>query len=268
MIKKIVFKNLNTSLSKLAMGKIKIYDNANNLIKSGNVIKDIYNECETDNFKCVVSSSYMSNYPINMINTNTIDDYWMINNVTNTTIEIYFKKYIDGISKISFIPLPSNYTSNGINQPFNIEIYDYDDNIIKTYDIIPITTRNTEQILETIDLLKFYSINSIETINTLDNKRLNNVYRIKNIKVEQEEPINTCIRYLFSIDDRQTWFNLKNNKIISVDISDILTDGMNKDDLENINYEFDSNVNLDIMIGLSSSNKSYTPIVHAISIQY
>ena len=87
--------------------------------------------------------------------------------------------------------------------------------------------------------------------------------------MEQDEPIDTSIRYLFSIDGRTTWFSIKNGVSQAVDVNDILTDGMTKDEIESINnYEFGSTVNLDVMVGLNTQNELSTPVLKSITIQY
>ena len=111
MIKKVVIKNLNTSLKFLALGKVKFYDGSGALIESGSVIKDTALIGETENFQCVVSGSYIGSYPISIVNTNTTDDYWISDSTSDVSVEIYFKKFVDSISKISVIPLPSNLST-------------------------------------------------------------------------------------------------------------------------------------------------------------
>lgn len=269
MIKKIVIKNLNSTLKYLALGKIKFYDSEGVLIESGSLVNDSSLEGETENFKCSVSGSYIGSYPINMIDTNTDSNFWLSDTTKNVSIEIQFKKYIDSISKISIIPLPGSLTTNGVTENFDIDIYDYDDSIIQTYNVTPTSIRESEQTIITNELVNYYIVSDVETINTTDSIRLKNVTKIKSVEVDQLEPSNTSIRYLFSIDNRSTWFSIKNGNVETVEIDNLMTDGMTKSEMENIiDHVFDSAVNLDIMVGLCTTNISRSPILRKILIYY
>lgn len=268
MIKKVVFKNMNTSLSNLGIGSIRFYDGANKVIESGNSIIDNNLVGETENFKCEVTGSAIGYYPINIINTNAITSYW-ISDSNNISIEIYFKKLVDSISKISFIPLPSNLTSIGISGNFSIEVYGYDDKVIHEYTITTITNRNKIQYIPTYELSKYYDINNNGTITTTDSTRLNNVSTI--IKVDLEYDLNDkCdIRFLFSTDNKSTWFTIKNNVKTTVAESDILSNGMTISDMKSIlGYDFNNIFNLDILCVMKSTDVHYTPILHRLKIYY
>ena len=268
MIKKVVLKNMNTSLSNLGIGSIRFYDGANKVIESGNIITDTNLIGETDNFKCEVTGSAIGYYPINIINTNATTSYW-ISDSNNISIEIYFKKLVDSISKISFIPLPSNLTSIGVSGNFSIEVYGYNDKVIHEYTITTITNRNKIQYIPTYELSKYYDINNNGTIATTDSTRLNNVSAI--IKVDLEYDLNDkCdIRFLFSTDNKSTWFTIKNNVKTTVTESDILSNGMTISDMKSIlGYNFNSVFNLDILCVMKSTDVHYTPILHRLKIYY
>lgn len=269
MIKKVVFKNMNTSLSNLGIGDIRFYDGANKVIKSGNIITDTNLIGETDNFRCEVTGSAIGYYPISLINTSTNDSYWISDSNSNISVEIYFKKLVDSISKISFIPLPSNLTSIGISGNFSIEVYGYDDKVIHEYTVTTITNRNKTQYIPTYELSKYYDINNNGTIVTTDSTRLNNVSTI--IKVDLEYDLNDkCdIRFLFSTDNKSTWFTVKNNVETTVAEPDILSDGMTISDMKSIlGYDFSSVSNLDILCAIKSADIHHTPILHKLKIYY
>ena len=269
MIKKIVIKNLSTTLNMFAIGKIKFYDNNGNIIESGSKINSTNLVGETENFKCIVKNSYTGSYPIDIIDTNNNSNFWLSTTRSNMTVEIYFKNYVDSISKISIVPLPGTPTTNGINKNFDIEAYDYNDKMIYTYNITPITTRNKEQIIETNELVSYYIITNGESITTTDATRLINVSKIKCIDVDHYEPETTNIRYLFSIDNKSSWFTIKDNIIQTVDRKNIISEGMTKYDIESIkNYTFDSAVNLDVMVGMQSTTIAKGPIIRKILIYY
>ena len=269
MIKRIVVKNLNTSLKFLALGKIKFYDCDGVLIESGSVTNDTSLIGETDNFKCSVNGSYVGSYPISIINTNTNSDHWLSNAKNDVSIEIYFKNYVDSISRISIIPLPGNLSTNGITESFDIDVYDDEDNIIYSYNITPTKIRGEEQIITTNELVSYYILSDSECMNTTNPIRLNNLNMIKYIKADQFEPHGTAIRYLFSIDDRKTWFVIKEGIIKEVSVDSIILEGMTKIDIESItNYKFNDMVNLDIMVGLNTTNILHGPIVRNVLIYY
>lgn len=268
MIKKVVFKNMNTSLSNLGIGSIRFYDGANKVIESGNIVTDTNLIGETDNFKCEVTGSAIGYYPINIINTNATTSYW-ISDSNNISIEIYFKKLVDSISKISFIPLPSNLTSIGISGNFSIEVYGYDDKVIHEYTVTAKTNKNKIQYIPTYELSKYYDINNNGTIVTTDSTRLNNVSTI--IKVDLEYDLNDkCdIRFLFSTDNKSTWFTIKNNVETTVAESNILSDGMTVSDMKSIlGYDFSNVFNLDVLCAMKSTDIHYTPILHRLKIYY
>ena len=74
---------------------------------------------------------------------------------------------------------------------------------------------------------------------------------------------------MFSIDDRATYFSIVNGVKQIVDIDNILTDGMDKETVEQIaDYKFETKVNLDVVVGVMTTNKLYTPILHNIKIVY
>ena len=276
MIKKVVIKNLSTSLDFLALGKIRFYDNYGNIIESGNVITDTPTLGETENFKCSVSGSYIGSSPsniINLVNTNTANDYWIADSKTNVSVTLYFKKLVDSISKITIIPLPSIYNTLGVTDAFDIEVYDYNDNMLQEYNVIPTNVRGngfTEQTINTYKLMKYYIVSDkLEMIETTNTIQLKGTERIVNVEVEQDEPIGTTIRYLFSIDNKSSWFSILNGTMIEVNKNDIFNDGMSKSDLEQIKgYYFNEKCNLDIMVGLQTVDKMTTPIIHKIKIQY
>lgn len=267
MIKKVVFKNMNTSLSNLGIGSIRFYDGANKVIESGNSIIDNDLVGETENFKCEVTGSAIGYYPINIINTNAITSYW-VSDSNNISIEIYFKKLVDSISKISFIPLPSNLTSIGVSGNFSIEIYDYSNAIIHTYNVAAIIERGKVQNIPTYELSKYYDLNS-GNIATSDITRVSNISTIVKVDLGYDLNDKCDMRFLFSIDNRNTWFSIKNNANSAVSESDILTDGMTVSDLKSISgYDFNNTVDLDILCAMKSTDIHYTPILHDIKIYY
>ena len=135
--------------------------------------------------------------------------------------------------------------------------------------VTTITNRNKTQYIPTYELSKYYDINNNGTIVTTDSTRLNNVSTI--IKVDLEYDLNDkCdIRFLFSTDNKSTWFTVKNNVETTVAEPDILSDGMTISDMKSIlGYDFSSVSNLDILCAMKSTDIHHTPILHKLKIYY
>lgn len=168
-IKKIEFTNLSaTSMTYTALGGIRFYDRNGIMIQSGNIISNNEMSGETDNFKATATSTFISPgntlyYVIHAFDTNRmqtagINDgvnktaYWLTI-YDNQTLTLEFKVKVNNISKIEFVPIPdSSYSSRGIDSNFVISVYDENNNLIKSYNVTPITTRNTIQTLYTPEL--------------------------------------------------------------------------------------------------------------------
>lgn len=267
MIKKVIIKNLSSSMLYNGIGLIKFYNNAEELIESGNVISDSTSLGETENFICVPNMEQLGCHPVKIIQTeNDISESWYTTQSV-ASIEITFKKYIDSLSSFSIIPVPSSVV--GITNEFEVEFYDYEDVLLQSYKIMPISTIGEVQTILTDELTKLYESDTLGLVNTTDYGTMPNIEQILFINVNQEEEKNTKIRYLFSIDSGNTYFSIINQTMNIVDKNNILLDGMSKEDLENISdYKFDSRVNLDIIVGVITTNHLYSPILHDMKVTY
>ena len=159
-IKTIKFTGLTSSaLQYTAIGGIRFYDANNTVIPSGAIITNSTTSAETDNFLLTatngydavyyyVGSAFNTNAPQTGADTNRC--YWLSIN-DNQTLTCEFKTPISQIGKIEFVPLPEpSYTNRGVDEQFNIELWDEFDTLIITYTITPITTNNTVQ---TVDIV-------------------------------------------------------------------------------------------------------------------
>ena len=160
-IKTVKFSGLSsTNLSYTVFGGIRFYDENNILISSGAIISNGGTNAETDNFLITATNGY--NHPYyyignafdsSALQTGDYNDscYWLTFS-DNQTITCEFKTPVSKLGKIEFVPLPDSYTNRGVDEQFNIELWDEFDVLLKTYNIIPITTNNTVQtVVTTVD---------------------------------------------------------------------------------------------------------------------
>ena len=267
MIKKVIIKNLSSSLTYNGIGNINFYNNEGILIEAGDVVSSTSSLGETTNFSCITSVEQSGCYPINIIQTDNTNNYWYTTTMSDISIEITFKKYVDGLSCFSIIPIPTPVI--GVTNDFVIEFYDYEDNLLHSYTITPTNNVGEVQEILTNELTTLYETNTLGLVNTTNASRLNNIEQILYATIKQEEEDNTIIRYLFSIDDKTSYFSIINGIMQTVDINNILTDGMTKEMVEQLaDYNFGTKVNLDVIVGVMTTNKLYTPILHNIKIVY
>ena len=160
-IKTVKFTGLSsTSFMYTAIGGIRFYDENNTVIPSGAIISNSEISAETDNFLLTATSGpgHAYYYVGNAFNTNALQtgdgtdySYWMSSN-DNQTLTCEFKTPVSKINKIEFVPLPDAYTTiRGVDEQFNIELWDEFDVLSNTYTIIPITTNNIVQSLNFSD---------------------------------------------------------------------------------------------------------------------
>lgn len=162
MIKKIVFRNLlhSTGLSYTAIGGIRFYNQVGNIIPCGTITTNNTANAETTNFSITATTAYASNYNVvysfddtKSQTGNYPNSYWLAGDNTNAqTITVTFKIVVDSISKIEFVPLPDSAIGDRNVGAFYIDVYNENNNLIITYPITPITTRNTVQLLLTPEL--------------------------------------------------------------------------------------------------------------------
>ena len=157
-IKTVKFTGLSsTAMQYTALGGIRFYDESNILIPSGAIISNSEISAETDNFLLTATSGYAGPdyYIANPFDTNALQTgtwenqcYWLSEN-ENQTITCEFKTPISRINKIEFVPLP-DVSLRGVDEQFNIELWDEFDALLNTLPITPITANNTVQ---TVDIV-------------------------------------------------------------------------------------------------------------------
>ena len=268
MIKKVIVKNLSSSLTYNGIGKINFYNNDSKLIEAGDVVINTTSLGETTNFSCTTSVEQAGCYPLNMIQTDeNTNNYWYTTTMSDVAIEITFKKFVDGLSQFTIIPCPTSVV--GVTSDFIVEFYDYEDVLIQSYTITPTLMVGEIQEVLTDELATIYEVDTLGLINTTNTGKMTGIKQILYATIKQEEENNTTIRYLFSIDDKNTYFSIINGVAQTVDINNILTDGMSKEDVEKISdYRFNDTVDLDVIVGIITTNKFYTPILHNMKIVY
>lgn len=267
MIKKVIIKNLSSSLIYNGIGRINFYDNNNRLIEAGDVVTNTTSLGKTVNFSCTTSVEQAGCYPLNIIQTNDTNNYWYTTTMSDVSIEITFEKYIDSLSYLTIIPMPTSVI--GITNSFEIEFYDYEDILIQSYTVTPTANIEEVQTILTNELSALYEVDTLGVVSTTEHGKMVGIEQILYVKINQDEAENTIIRYLFSTDNKSTYFSIVNGVMQTVDINNILTDGMSKETVESISdYKFNSKVDLDIAVGVMTTNKLYTPILHDIKINY
>ena len=267
MIKKAVIRNLYSSLNYLGLGKIKFYNSKSELIEVGKTISSLATSCETTNFICESTSTYSGSKIINVLNTSS--SFWYTdkkNEDDNTSITITFKNDIESITSFSIIPKPHSYY--GTTSSFVVDFYDENDNIIHSYTVMPTSKVEEMQTIKTEELSYFYNINTLSIVKTTDPTNIKNIKGIYGAVIKQVENDGTTIRYLFSIDGRNTWFSLENNEMTNIELSNILTHGMTKEVVENAIYDFGKYVTLDIAVGMTTKYMGVTPIIYSIKFVY
>ena len=203
MIKKVIVKNLSSSLAYNGIGQIKFYNNNEELIEAGDVVINTTSLGETTNFSCTTSVEQAGCYPLNMIQTDSANNYWYTETMSNISIEITFKKYVDGLSCFTIVSTPTDVI--GVTNDFEVEFYDYEDNLLHSYTITPTNNIGEVQEVLTDELSTLYETNTLGLVHTRNASKLNNIEQILYATIKQEEEDNTIIRYLFSIDDRATF---------------------------------------------------------------
>ena len=165
-VSKIVFSQLSTtSLPYTAIGGIRFYDKDGNQIDvlGSSIIRNELTTFETDKVLITVTDAYSNadNYYIGNAFRNDRpqtggfgDKHYWLSSKDNQTITVEFKTPLTSLSKIEFNPRPdSTYTNRGIDQPFNIDVYDESGNLIISYKINPnYTTVNKIQVVNTPEL--------------------------------------------------------------------------------------------------------------------
>ena len=141
-IKTVKFTGLSsTAIQYTALGGIRFYDENNTVIPSGAIISNSEISAETDNFLLTATSGYYYYHYVgyafdtNALQTGTGPDYcyWLSTN-ENQTLTCEFKTPVSKISKIVFVPVPdASQTNRGVDEQFNIELWDEFDTLIKTY---------------------------------------------------------------------------------------------------------------------------------------
>ena len=270
MITKIVFNNLSTSISYLGIGGIRFYDRDGILIESGVEISKGLQAGETENIKVSVNANAYSSayYPINLIDTSLsqTDKYFLTKTKNNVSIEFTFKKIVESISKIEYVAFPVN---NGKVNDFTIDVYDESGVVTQTYSASTSTTLKEVEDITTYELISYYITDSYQSVVTTDETSVKNINRIVKIEVIHDEPENTTIRYLVSTDDRTTWKVYKGGQWIEIDdLSDenVITNGMNKDELESIKEDFQINLNFDIRAVMVTDDIEKVPILKQIRV--
>lgn len=230
-IKKIIFKNLSTTLTYLAIGGIRFYDDRGVVIPSGSPISQGENSGEFDNFLITGNLTPFSNtyYPTYAFDTNKTQTgatltgaanfYWLSNTKTNGTLTCTFKTPLKAISSIEFAPRVSTSTDRGVTSNFNIEVYNEADKLIVSYLVHPIVTNNSVQVLITEEL------NFIEKHFIKSSNKIHNLFENTLMYPNLQEPITQEQFEQFGMDTLEGYENSISKVAYEMDEDGVLEDG-------------------------------------------
>jgi len=194
MIKKVVFRDLGSTIRYTAIGGIRFFQN-DVLIESGEELITQRTYGETTNFILESSNSWTANdyWPLVAFSTSrrqvgahsaaySLAFYWLYEGLGNE-LSCTFKEPVDSISKIEFNPRPtSSHTDRSVTLPFFIDFFDESGSLIKTLPVTPIALEDTLQTIiiqfnypvgtHVMDLVNFEVSSSIYSVDVSDNALL------------------------------------------------------------------------------------------------
>ncbi len=194
MIKKIIFKNLSTSLNYLAIGGIRFYDEDGLVIPSGKFQYQNGNDSITENF---ITNTSMPAYSVNYRSYKAFDTdiqptsgcFNSSGKITNGQLSCTFKTPIKTIYKIDFMANYFREVRAGVTEPFSIEIIDENDKVIQSYSATPVLTTYVTQTILTpeLNLSQKYLIKSQNKINILSEDKTTLIYPNIQTPLSQED---------------------------------------------------------------------------------
>lgn len=256
MIKKIVIKSTSSSTIQIANLSFIIYkDGAWGEFDTGVSNSSKVNEYDSDTINVLMSSPYHDSGYAVWIFTRGQDFY------KGESITITFKTPLRVLKSIN-CNISKNYSAM-------VTIYDENDNIIHTIDFLE--NRNLTPNLEKI---KVYPTNTVGTIVTNDTSHISDVYSISQVTTDEvTEDAITDIKYAVSFDGRKTYKVYKNSAWNALLLSNIMTNGMSKTELEALtDSEYDpqltSDRTFDIVAGMNTNNSEKSPSIKSIIVDY
>lgn len=183
---------------------------------------------------------------------------------------ITFKEPLLAMQSFFYQMYTKNVSSYYINY---LEIFDENDNQLFLSNEV---CQNDFNRIDTPELesTKVYITNQLGTIETTDVCHLENVYSIDVLNPDQNCPEGTDIRYLLSFDNRATYKTYKEGSWITVDKSDILTQGMTREEIcalrssEYVLAMDTTHKTVDILVGLVTTDENTTPCINYIRASY
>lgn len=255
MIKKIVI-NAEYKIITIDSLSLIVYQNGKwDKLYPGNTIKSDHNVYETDILNITRSSEHNSEYV-----------YWFLSTKGSSiskdeSLTIEFKTPIKVLKSIT-CNLTSNYAASAT-------IYDENDNNI--FKIKYLTAAN---LTPTLEKIKVYPTNTVGTIVTNDTSHISDVYSISQVTTDETtEDAITDIKYAVSFDGRKTYKAYRNSAWSALLLSNIMTNGMSKTELEALtDSEYDpqltSDRTFDIVAGMTTNNSEKTPSIKSIIVDY
>lgn len=256
MIKKIKFTNKYNSTVSIEGLKIYTYKNGDwETIHTGTSTTSTSNRFESNTIKVTRNVNHPRGYM-----------YWIFTQdgsiYANESITIEFKQPLKVLKCI--------VATLGNNNAILSTIYDENDN--KIYEINKMMSGNnkTPELMK----MKVYPTNTVGTIVTNDTSHISDVYSISQVTTDETtEDAITDIKYAVSFDGRKTYKVYKNSAWSALSLSNIMTNGMSKTELEALtDSEYDpqltSDRTFDIVAGMNTNNSEKTPSIKSIIVDY
>ena len=254
MIKKIVIRSTSSGTRQIAnLSFITYKDGAWGEFYTGVSNNSKANEYDSDVINVLMSSPYHDSGYAYWIFTRGQDFY------KGESITITFKTPLKVLKSIKV-----NATGDAA-----ADIYDENDNILYTFSRLSDTNPTP-----TLEKIKVYPTNTVGTIVTNDTSHISDVYSISQVTTDETtEDAITDIKYAVSFDGRKTYKVYKNSAWNALSLSNIMTNGMSKTELEALtDSEYDpqltSDRTFDIVAGMNTNNSEKTPSIKSIIVDY
>lgn len=255
MIKKIVITNKDSYSIKLSNLSLITYVNGGwNTLGLGSTITSECNLYDTDTLRVSRNGSHSTGYIYFYFkNGDTI--------YTQEKVTIEFKTPVKVLSAIR---------CTVTNEYLAATIYDENDNII--HNVYPLESGSN--LTPELKKIKVYPTNTVGTIVTNDTSHISDVYSISQVTTDETtEDAITDIKYAVSFDGRKTYKAYKNSAWSALSLSNIMTNGMSKAELEALtDSEYDpqltSDRTFDIVAGMNTNNSEKTPSIKFITVDY
>ena len=281
MIKKVAIGLPN---KEIYIGRLQFYTNVNGtwrIFDYGKVINETTKYAEFDN---LIVNSTRATYGTSERYSITNMIKWYSSYATDITsgnggeITVTFKTPLKVLKSIYYHFYASPFTYIKVYDEYDNLIYqdlDTANKLVKASGYGQTSIVNDINYYETtgLETEKAFPINTIGSLETNDTSHYTNIYEINKCTVTGSVPTNTDMRFALSFDGRNTYKTYSNGTWVDINKTDIMTNGLTKDELEDLtatDYStgLTSSNTLDFYIGMTTSDSSLSPIIKNISLNY